>query len=110
MRLLHCVYGECVALHGCKHVCVCVCLYGDCVAFVCASGHVWMVIVGVCLGVCVFVGVCVLVWWLCCVCMSFWPCLHGDCGCLRGCIMCDFVCACIVVVLCLYMSPAMFAW
>ena len=36
-----------------------------------------------------------LVWWLCCVCMCFLPCLYGDCWCLR---LCMHVCVCV----CLY--------
>ena len=53
----------------------CVRLYGDCVVLVCATGHVYMVTVCVCMGVCMFVQVCacmvvalspvMLVWPLC---------------------------------------------
>ena len=53
----------------------CVRLYCGCVVFVCVSGHVYMVTVGVCIGVCMFVNVCdcmvvvlspaMLVWRLC---------------------------------------------
>ena len=58
------------------HVCECVCLYSDFDVFVCVSGHVCMLIVGVCLNVYMFVS----------------------------------VCACVVVVLCLYVSLAMCVW
>ena len=43
--LLPCLYGGCVCLRGCMHVCECVCWYGDCVVFVCVSGHVCIIIV-----------------------------------------------------------------
>ena len=52
------------------------CLHGDCFVFVCVFGNVCVVIVGVCMGVCMFVA----------------------------------VCACVVVILCLYVSLAMFLW
>ena len=32
-------------LRVCMHVCECVRLYGDCVVFVCVSGHICMVVV-----------------------------------------------------------------
>ena len=35
------------------------CLYGDCVVFVCVSGHVCFVIVGACVCVCMFANACV---------------------------------------------------
>ena len=38
----------CVCLRVCMHVCECVCVYGGSVVLVCVSGHVCMVIVGVC--------------------------------------------------------------
>ena len=72
--LLRCLYGDCVCLHVCMQICECVRLHGDCVVFVCVSGYVCMVLVGVCMGVCMFVN----------------------------------VCGCIVIVLCLYVSLAMF--
>ena len=62
------------ALRWYTHDCECVCLHGGCDAFVCASGHVCMVIVCDCIGVCMFV----------------------------------IECAHMVVVLCLYVSLAMF--
>ena len=40
------------------HVCECEYLYGDCVVFVCVSGHVCMVIACVCMGVCMFGNAC----------------------------------------------------
>ena len=43
------------------HACECVSLYGDCVVFLCVSGHVCIVIVCDCLGVCMFVSVCVCI-------------------------------------------------
>ena len=51
------------------HVCECVCMYCDCVVFVCVSGNCCMVVVGVCVGVCMFVEVCayiviVLCWYV----------------------------------------------
>ena len=61
------MYGDCVCLRGCMHVRECVCLYGGCVAFVCVSGNVCMVIVRACMGASMFVGVCVCV------------CLYGVC-------------------------------
>ena len=76
MRLWSCVYGDCVCLRGYMHICECVCLYGACVVFVFVSGHVCIVIVGVCVGVCMFVN----------------------------------MCACMVLVLCLYVSLPMFVW
>ena len=62
------------------------CLYDGCVVFVCASGHVSITIVGVCMGVCMFVTVCgcmvivlclyvclaIFVWCLC----VFAKCMH----------------------------------
>ena len=66
------LYGGGWRLHGCMHVCECVCLYGGNVVFVCVSGHCCMVIV--CLRVCMHV--------------------------------CEVV-ACMVIVLCLYVSLAM---
>ena len=57
-----CLYVDCGCLHLCMHVSECVCLYGDCVVFVCISGHVYMVIVGVCVGACIVINVCVRVW------------------------------------------------
>ena len=55
-----------------------------------------------CLRTCMHVCACVLVWWLCCVCMRFWPCSYGNCVCLRGCIhVCGCVClhcGCVVFV------------
>ena len=74
MCLLPCLYGDCVCLHVCMHVCECVWLYGDCVVFVLVSGNVCMVIVNVYVCVYMFVN----------------------------------VCACMVVVLRLYVSLAMF--
>ena len=74
------------------HVCECVCLCDGCVVIVCVSGHVCIVIVGVCVGVCMFVIVCACMVFLCCVCRCFWPCLNVDCGCLRSCM---HVCECV---------------
>ena len=54
MNFCPCLYGGC----KCLRVCMDVVLYGGCVVFVCVSGHVCMVIVGVCLGICMFVDVC----------------------------------------------------
>ena len=54
--LLH-LYRDCGCLPECMYVCECVCLYGGCAVFVCVSGHVCMVIVGVCMGVCMFADV-----------------------------------------------------
>ena len=76
MCLRPCLYGDCVYLPDCMHVCACVRLCGDCVVCVCVSGYVCMVVVGVCEGVCMFVNVRV----------------------------------CMVIVLCLYVSLAMFVW
>ena len=43
--------------------------------------------------------------------MCLWPCLSGDCVWLRACMhVCDYVCACVVIVWCLYVSLAMFVW
>ena len=53
---------------------------------------------------------CVIVCWLCCVCMCLWPCRYGDCGCLLGVRRFVNVCVCILCVLCLYVSLAMFEW
>ena len=49
----------------CMFVRVRVCLYGGCVVFVCVSSHVFMVIVGVCIVVCMFVNVyaCMVIVW-----------------------------------------------
>ena len=58
MCILPCLSGDCACLPECIHVCECVCLYGGCVAFVCASGHVCIVIVCACVGVFMFVPVC----------------------------------------------------
>ena len=58
MCLWPCLYGDCVCLRVCMHVCECVCLYCGCVVFVCVPGHVCMVIVDVYVGVCMFVNVC----------------------------------------------------
>ena len=60
MCLWSCLYGDCGCLHVCMHVCERVRLYGGCVAFVCVSGHVCMVIVCVCVDVCMFVNAFVL--------------------------------------------------
>ena len=63
------------------HVCECACLNCDCVVFVNVSGHVCVVSVGVCVGVCMFVNVCAcMVIVLCLLC--FWPCLYDDCVCV----------------------------
>ena len=53
-----CVYCDCRCLQTCMHVYDKLCLYGGCVAFACVSGHVRMLTVGVCVGVCMFVNVC----------------------------------------------------
>ena len=45
-------------LRVCMHVCESVCLHCGCGVFVCASGHVCIMIVGGCVGVCVCVVVC----------------------------------------------------
>ena len=58
MCLWPCLYGNCECLRVCINVCECVRLYGDCVVFVCVSGHVYIAIVCVCIGVCMFVNVC----------------------------------------------------
>ena len=67
------------------------CLYCGCVVFVCVFGHVCMVIVYVCVGVCICVNVCdgmVVV-----LCLYVFLANHGDCVCLHGCMhVCD-VCA-----------------
>ena len=52
------LYGDCVTLRNCLHVCECVTLSCGCVVFVCVFGHVCMVIVAVCINVCTFVAVC----------------------------------------------------
>ena len=39
-------------------LCLCVC----CVVLVCVSGNDYIVIVGVCVGVCMFVNACAIVW------------------------------------------------
>ena len=61
MCFLQCLCTDCVCLRVCMHVCECVCVFGDCVVFVCVSGHVCMVIVCVCICVCMFVNVCVCI-------------------------------------------------
>ena len=43
-------------------VCECVRLYIDCVVFVCVSGNVYVVIVCVCMGVCMFANERMIVW------------------------------------------------
>ena len=58
MYLWPCLYGDCGCLRGCVHVCECMCLYGECIVFVCVSGHVCMMIVVVCMCACMFVNVC----------------------------------------------------
>ena len=91
MRLLPCLYGDCVCAWLHAYVWMCVCLYCDSVVFACVSGHVCMVVVCVCLGVCVFVNVCVCVVIVLCLCL--WQCLCGGCQCLRGRMhVCDNVC------------------
>ena len=70
MCLWPCLYGDCVCLRRCVYVCDCVCLYCGCVVFVCVSGNVCIMIVGVCVGVCMLVNVCV------CACMVVVLCLY----------------------------------
>ena len=53
------MYCDCVCLRVCMHVCDRMRLYGNCVAFVCVSGHVYMVIACACM--CVHVCECVCV-------------------------------------------------
>ena len=109
MCLWPCLYGDCECLHVCMHVCDWARLYDDRVAFVCVSGNDSMVIV--CGRGCMHVCVCV--------------CLYGDrvvfafasghvcmviVGVCVGVCMLVNVCGCMVIVLCLYVSPAMFVW
>ena len=63
MCIWPCAYGDCVCVCVIMHMFVHmrVCLYGRCVVFVWVSGHVCLVTVGVCMGVCMFVNVCVCV-------------------------------------------------
>ena len=51
-----CLYVGCMCLRLCLHICECVCLCGGCVVFVCVSGHVCMVTVGVCMCACMLVN------------------------------------------------------
>ena len=69
------------------------CVYSNCVCL-----HERMHVYG-----CVLYGECVVF-----VCL--WPCLYCDCVCLHGVCMFVNVCACLVVVLCLHVSSAMFVW
>ena len=50
-------------------------MYGDCVVLVCVSGHVCIVIVGVCVGTCMFVSVCLYCGCVLCVCVSGHVCM-----------------------------------
>ena len=84
-----------------------VCFLGDCVVFKFVSGHVCMVIVCVCVDVkrvsecvCAYYDVAAFVCVSCHVCMV----IVRVC---EGAYMFVNVCACIVVVLCLYVSLAM---
>ena len=71
------MYGDCGYLRMCMRVCECVCLYGDCVEFVCISGHGLIVIV---------------------------------CVCVCGSMFVNVMCACMMVVLRLYVFLAMCVW
>ena len=84
---------------------VCLC----CVVFVCVSGHVCVVNVGVYVCLCMFVGVCASIVVVLCLYMSLAMFVWWLCACL-GVFMFVNVCACIVVVLCLYVCHAMCVW
>ena len=64
----------------------------DCVVFVCVSGNVCMVIVGVCVRVCMFVNVFDYMVVVLRLCVCFLQCSYGDCARLR---LYTHVCACV---------------
>ena len=91
MCILLCLFGDRVCLRECINVCECVRLNGGRFVFVCVSGHVYIVTVCDCVCVCMFVNVstCMVIVGVCKgVCMSMGVCMVG--------------------VLCLYTSLAMF--
>ena len=103
MCVWQCLYGDCVCLRGHACLLVCVLVWWLCFVFGCVSGHVTMGIVCVCIGVCIFADVCMFAF----VCASGHVCMVI----LRICVgVCTFVVvnACMVIVLCLYVSLAMF--
>ena len=109
MCLLPWLYGDCGCLRVFVHVCDCACLYGDRVVFVCVPGDVYMVIVcvrgsmHVCECVCSYGGCVVFVN----ISGNVFMVILGLCV---GVCMFANVCACMVVVLCSYVSLVMFVW
>ena len=111
MCLWPCLYGDCVCLRGRMQVCDCACVYCDCIVFVCVSGHVCMVIVGGCVVACMFVSVCLYCECVVFVCVPGHVCKVIVCVCVDVCMFANLcICACMVIVLPLYVYLAMLAW